>query len=190
MIENPIDQLKISCWNKALESFGTAYIFEERAKKYRSLLRILSISGLIVPLLAGYFVLSFGEVVLPKLLYIVAGLIGLGQLIASLFSLVEGWEEQYRYSIESLNANYKLSKNFKKLAERPPESLSEFKHKLEILENSDELISGKDLQQSIKAKERRKGMRAALREFNRRCSNCEKVPVSMKPSDCPVCGNF
>lgn len=37
---------------------------------------------------------------------------------------------------------------------------------------------------------KRKGTRAALRKFRRRCAGCGQVPVSMTPNKCDIRGNF
>ena len=43
---------------------------------------------------------------------------------------------------------------------------------------------------NITDEEKRMGMRATLRQFQRECANCKQTPVSMVPSECGVCGNF
>ncbi|MDR3625278.1 MAG: hypothetical protein P4L45_00510, partial [Ignavibacteriaceae bacterium] len=48
----------------------------------------------------------------------------------------------------------------------------------------------RDNQQYITEKEKRMGMRAGLRQFKRACAACKQVPVSLKSTNCDVCGNF
>lgn len=46
------------------------------------------------------------------------------------------------------------------------------------------------LESRINEKEKRYGHRAALIQFRRTCSGCNKIPESMKPTDCPICGKL
>jgi hypothetical protein len=52
MAESPdIEAKRQQCWNRALEACGTWYIFQRRAKKLRSLRRVLTFFGILVPAL-------------------------------------------------------------------------------------------------------------------------------------------
>ena len=187
---NTKDQIRQKCWDKALEAYGTGYIFEKRANKLRYQLRILTFLGIVVPLMAGAIVLAFGQVVLSPFILIPAGILGIIQVVGSLWSLVARWDDDYSYSIESLNSNYRLSNNYQRLAENPPGSSSELQIQFDLLDREDEFRSAEDYKQAISEKDLRKGMRAALRKFKRQCAGCRQVPISMKSSDCPICGHF
>jgi mobilome CxxCx(11)CxxC protein len=47
-----------------------------------------------------------------------------------------------------------------------------------------------DENQGLTDSEKRMGMCAGLREFKRACDTCERVPKTMKASNCDTCGNF
>lgn len=183
-------QIRQKCWDRALEAFGTGYIFEKRANRLRYQLRILTFLGIVVPLVAGAIVLAFGKVALSPFLLIPAGILGIIQVVGSLWSLVARWDDVYSYAIESLNSNYRLSNNYQRLAENPPEALSELQIQFNLLDREDEFRSAEDYKQAISEKEKRKGMRAALRKFRRPCAGCGQVPTSMKSTDCSICGQF
>ena len=60
----------------------------------------------------------------------------------------------------------------------------------EVLKTENNLRRHIDNQQNVTEKEKRFGMRAALRQYQKQCSACKKVPTTMKPTSCGVCGNF
>lgn len=190
MNTNTKEQIRTNCWDRSLEAFGTGYIFETRANRLRYQLRILTFLGIVVPLIAGAIVLTFGKVALSPFLLIPAGILGITQVVGSLWSLVARWDDAYGYAIESLNSNYRLSNNYQRLAENPPEKLSELQIQYALIDREDEFRAAEDYKQAISEKEKRKGMRAALRKFRRQCSSCGQVPTSLTPTDCPVCGQF
>jgi mobilome CxxCx(11)CxxC protein len=190
MDANARDQIRQRCWDGALEAFGTGYIFEKRANRLRYQLRILTFLGIVAPLMAGAVVLAFGKGALFPAILIPAGILGIVQVVGSLWSLVARWDDAYGYSVESMNANYRLSNHYQKLAENPPDSLPELQVQFGLLDREDEFRGAEDYKQAISEKEKRKGMRAALRKFRRECASCNRVPESMKPTDCPTCGQF
>lgn len=186
-----IDILRKRCWKNALEAFGTGFIFEQRARRLRRLLRWLTFLGIAVPVTVGGVVLSFGTK--PELLpYVIAaaGVLGVAQLIGSVWSLTATWQDSLSYARESVSANYRLSKEFADLAEAPPTRLEEFRWRLGIIEKEDEQRQALDYQQDILEVEKRAGMCAALRRFERTCAGCGKIPRSLIATDCEVCGKF
>ena len=183
-------QIRGKCWDRALEAYATGYIFEKRANRLRLRLRFLTFLGIVVPVIAGSILLNFGEIVLSPFFLVPAGILGVIQVAGSLWSLVARWDDAYGYAVESLNDNYRLSNNYQKIAENPPDEKSKLQMQFDLIEREDRYRSAEDYKQAISEKEKRKGMRAALRKFQRACAHCNEVPVSMYPSDCPVCGQF
>jgi mobilome CxxCx(11)CxxC protein len=96
----------------------------------------------------------------------------------------------YAYSKESASINYYISQQYKRFAETPPKTNQEFEHKIDLLDAEESSRSNIDTQHHITEKEKRFGMRAALRNFQRECSGCGQVPITMKPSNCEICGKF
>lgn len=189
--EVSIENIRKQAWDEAILTYGTAYIFEQRSHKFRRLLRIPAFLGIVVPMTVGVIYLSFQvQEVFKTGLTVVAGILSVTQVIASARSLSAKWEETYSYALESTSANYSLSTRFANLGRSTPKSLSDLQLRFELLQTENSLRSDQDVRQGITDAEKRKGMRAGLRKFQRQCAACHQVPTSMKPSNCDVCGNF
>lgn len=185
------DELKNRCLDNALYAFGTAFIFEKRASKYKKRFNCLAFLGIAVPALFGGFVLSFGaDFPFKALVLILTSVLGLFQLVFSIWSLVAKWDDAFAYAQESVSANYRLSANFNELAANPPDNLKDFEISYRLLKIENDFRIDRDNQQYITEKEKRMGMRAGLRQFKRACAACKQVPVSLKSTNCDVCGNF
>lgn len=185
------DAVRSQCWNEAIKTYGTSHIFKQRARRFRIKLQVLSFIGLGVPLAVGIIVLSFGtEPDALPLVLTVAAILGGIQAVVSLWSLVSGWNEAHAYARVSVGANDALSNAFKTLAQNPPASYDELKARFDLLQVESQNRTQLDLDQGVQDPEQRMGMRAGLRQFERRCSGCGKVPTSMESTDCGVCGNF
>ena len=191
MNKEAVDGIRVKCWDRALEAYGTGYIFERRAASLRVRLKVLAFLGIVVPASIGSVVLAFGTnpAWLPYLVGI-AGALGVIQLVGSVWSLTARWEDAYTGALESLSSNHRLSNSYQRLAENPPGKLAEVELRFSLLEKEDELVQAADYKRGISEKEKRRGMRAALRKYRRECAGCNKIPVSMRPSKCEVCGNF
>ncbi|MBN1225059.1 MAG: hypothetical protein JXB23_17555 [Candidatus Aminicenantes bacterium] len=186
-----LDQKRLECWDIAVHAFGTARIFEERAKKLKINLKWITFFGIGVPMSVGGVLMAFGlnSAYLP-IAMTTASVLGVFQLIFSLWSLVSRWEDNLSYSLESGSLNHRISRNFKSLAIDPPSNQEVFRMRFEILSVEEANRNDLDNKQGITEKERRMGMRAALREFKRPCAGCKEIPTSMKATDCNICGNF
>ena len=185
-----IDEIRGSCWDKAVHTYATGHIFEDRARSLGRKTRSLEFLGLVVPVAMGGIVISFGtNFRYESITLAVAGILGTIQLIASVWALVASWRDNYAYAHESMNSNYRLAENFEELASNPP-SKPEAESKYQTLKAEDKVLRRRDQRQEITEKEKRKGMRAALRKYQRECAGCGEVPKSMSPSNCDVCGNF
>jgi len=188
MIESMTDQQRAELWRSAIESFGTAYIFEKRAAKFRGRMRLLAFSGIVLPLTVGAVAGAFGAgSSILAISIVVAGVLGVFQLGLSAWAISAKWDDSLGYSQESTTDNYRLSKEFATLAKL---ASTTFQLQLAILEAQSQSRDAQDQRQDISDPEKRMGLRAALRQFERKCVKCEKVPDSMEPTDCPVCGKF
>lgn len=188
---NKEEILRIDSWNNAIQAFGKSYIFSKRAQFYSKWNRFLAIFGIIVPLTIGATASGYGldSEILKKTLAISIPL-SIIQLIISAFALVNNWNDNLSYSLEAVNDYNNLSDNFKKLGKNPSEDYNEFLKAYEILETKMTSRSENDAKYNLNERELRKGMRYALREFQRKCVGCNKVPTSMESTDCNICGNF
>ncbi len=179
------------CWERAFHSFGTAYIFEKRTKKLRKKLQFLTFLGIVVPVTVGSLIISFDvDFKYINFIIILAGIFGFVQLIITIWSVVVGWNDSLAFAKESISVNYELSNKYSSLGKDPPSKLSELNLKYEIFNTEYKYRNQQDNQQGITNKEKNMGMRSALRNFRRECYGCKKIPKSMKPSNCDICGNF
>jgi mobilome CxxCx(11)CxxC protein len=189
--QDPADAVRKHCWEEAFHGFATAHMFEHRAHSLRWKLRTLAFLGIAVPASVGALVLAFGvnDSAVPVVLTI-AGILSILQLVGSIWSLTSKWEDQYAYALQSITANHRLSDSFKELGERPPATFDELKTRAAFLDADNGHRSGLDYQQGLTDAEKRRGHRAALRQFRKKCATCSIVPDSLEPTDCGTCGKF
>lgn len=176
------------CRDRAFYAYGTSRIFERRAQSLSRRRNLITFLGVVVPLVVGGAVLSFGanEAYLPYLLY-VAGFLMLLQLIVSAWSLVARWDERYQYAVGATQANTRLYNIWTATLERPPENLEQ---KIRELDYEDQNRESSDIAQHVTEKEKRFAMRSSLFYMKLPCRTCNNTPKSMKPSKCDTCGRF
>jgi mobilome CxxCx(11)CxxC protein len=180
-----LQTLKAAAWNKALESSGTAYIFEVRARRLGKRLNYLNFLGLAVPLNVGAIVLAYGIKAIP-----ICSAIGVFQLVVFAWSLVAKWVDRYQHSVQALVSNRSLAQKYESLAKEEPAGLLDYRHRLDVLDATDSAQRAEDYQQEIREAETRMGMHAGLRQYERECAGCHITPIRMEPTECGVCGDF
>jgi mobilome CxxCx(11)CxxC protein len=163
-------------------------MFERRFRIFQKRLKLLAVVSLLVPLIAGLTVMTFGLTAkaLPKVI-LICGIIGALQALVSAVSLVYHWEDHLTAAKESQSANLRLYRAYERIAKTPPPDASA---QVALLDAEDGFQSDKDSQALLTDKEIRRGHRAALRQFQRACASCKITPVSMEATECDVCGNF
>ncbi|MFD9807600.1 mobilome CxxCx(11)CxxC protein [[Kitasatospora] papulosa] len=184
-----IDDYRRRCWDAALHAYGTSHIFQRRAARLKSRTDMLTWVGLAVPLLIGALVGTFGQNEHWSVVLTVGAVVAAVQLAMSLWSLVKRWPEELAYSSSSATANETLASRFTALGEDPPGHQA-LRTQFEKLTVEDTARRDRDNEKGVTEKERRMGMRAALRKYQRQCAACHQVPITMEPSDCAVCGQF
>ncbi len=179
------------CADSALQCFGTAYIFEKRTRPIRLGLLSLSFLGIAGPAALGAIVATF-NLKKPDLevAVTVAGIIGIAQLIVSIWALVATWGDNLAYYIESKVANYRLASEYDQLGKTQMLTPTKFDLQFQLLEKEGQFRADSDGRRGITDREKRMGMRAGLRQFRRPCAGCGSVPLDVEPSNCQVCGNF
>lgn len=188
-METSLDKLKKECADNRFYSFGTAKLFERRAKTYRRNRNLITFLGLAVPLVIGGTVLSFstGSEALKAILIPAAGVLTLLQLVISLWALVSRWDEKNDYAVSAIKSNTRLTAEFNRLCNSSDEVInSEIPH----LRDEYNRVNQEDTAHGVTEKEIRWGMRKALIHYNLNCPTCNEKPVSMTPSNCDICGNF
>jgi mobilome CxxCx(11)CxxC protein len=185
------DRICQECWVRALYAYGTAAIFRKRSRLYRGLIRALTFMGIVVPLLIGGVVIGFGtQATYLAFILGVAAFVALVQLVFSAWALVYRWDDKLEYSLESVAENFELSSTFKDLGTLAPEPPADLQIRFAAAQAKDDARRAADDKKGLTEKELRYGHRAGLRQFLRKCEECQTVPVSMDSTDCPVCGRF
>ncbi len=185
-----LKRLRNKSHDLSFHSFGTSYIFRQRATYYNRLLRIITVLGILAPLLIGATVLGYGEYKFLNFALKIAIAISVFQVALSAISLVYNWNDELSYAFESAQSHDSLYDQFKNLGEFPPGDFKEAYCQFELINTLLRARNEQDTRRQIKDWESRMGMRYALREYQKECVECKKVPMSMKATDCPVCGNF
>ena len=185
------DNIIQTCRQESLLCLGTSAVFERRAKTLRNRLRSLTFLGIAVPSVVGAAFMAFGaKSSLTGALLGLASLLGLVQVIGSIWSLTYRWDDDFAYAMESMSANRSFHEKFKSLADNLPSSAEEADFKFEILQTESNSRSEADMKQHVTEDEKRYGLRAALRNLHSACTQCKQIPTSLTPSNCDICGNF
>ncbi len=182
--------IRTQSWNAALNAYATSYIFQRRARILRVRLQLITYAGFVVPMIVGLLVLGYGDFKSLAVVISVAAAIGICQVALSLWSIIGGWVDRFSYSLTSISANDLLAAKYTRLASSPPESFGGLQSQYEVLQAEDDARQEQDYQQAISEEEKHMGMRAALRKYQRRCAACDKIPTTMRATDCGVCGDF
>ena len=153
------------------------------------ILKWTRVLGILIPVLLGGIVTSYyTDSQIMKLALFITAPLALIQLGLSTVLTVLGSDGQLSsYSRKSVEYNL-LNSEFEHLGKFPDDNYESYSKKYEILLERERGVS-KD-NSNIKDKELRMGMRYALRNYRRACAGCGQTPVSMKPTNCEVCGNF
>lgn len=185
------DEIRRQCHDKALHSLGTYYIFQCKAQFYEKLIKVNSLLGILVPLVFGAIALTYGlDSVFTKSSIKIFYVLVLVQAIYSGLSIVNKWDSKIAYCFDSMADNYYLSQEFSNLGRLPPGDLSELNCQFRVLAERNRSRETMDIKVNFSQKENRKGMRYALMIYGRECLGCKEVPISMRPTNCDVCGNF
>lgn len=192
-----VDKLRSEAYGLAQHAFATAYIFERRANRLRRKINFLSFVGVAVPLIIGALVLSFGQDYKPLGWAIpVAAGIGVVQLIYSLWSVFAGWVASYDHAVRAIVTNQGLVKRYETLGKRETTDAAELRQQLDFLKTIDAIQEESDYRQGVTGAEKRMGMHALLRQYEKECTACKKTPTDMKSAHwwrrnrCGVCDDY
>lgn len=183
------ENLRNRCARGEFYSYGTAKIFEKRAKDIGRRLKAITFLGLLSPVLAGGIAMTFSaeSSFLNKIVFPALSIVLLSQSVLSLLSLCYKWEEKHSYSLWAIKNNNKLFNKFSRLS---GESDAAIAKKISDYEDEYDHQEAEDSSQGITDKEERYGMRKTLIYFGKACKTCNEKPTSIKPTDCDTCGNF
>ena len=158
--EQRISKLRQECWNNALHTFGKAYIFSKRARRYGFLVNLLKVFGIIVPVAVGATALGYGFQS-SALQYAIALAIpsSIAQLVISVFAIIYKWDDELAYSYEASTDYNNLSEEFKILGNVPSGDLQRLFNEVKIANTKQRLRNEQDSKHNIYERELRMGMR-------------------------------
>lgn len=187
------DIIRKECSNDSFDCFGKEYIFSKRAQKYGRWVNLLKVFGVLTPSMIGITVLSYDydthKLILSTIISI-AVFIMIIQFGFSIFAIIYKWDDELSYSFEASQDYSNLYGRFKKLGQIPPGQFGDLKSQFELLSTEYRSRELQDAKHNIKEWELRRGMRWALREYQRQCIGCNQKVVSMNSTECDVCGKF
>ncbi len=187
-------QIKRDCTRYSINCLGKSHIFTLRAKSLRFWITVVSVSGILVPLVVGGIAGTFGadnDVLIIAL--IVASPLGLIQLVLSALSLLLKWDDRLAYSMESSTANSNLSEEFQNLRQYAPTDVNDLETEFRILQEREKARDEQDKKYLFRAVEERIGLRYALYIKQIPCVSCQIVPTGREATEvdtCKTCGNF
>lgn len=188
-MENNIEKLRQDCWDKTLDAIGFGYIYQMKIQRLNLWLRASKILGIVIPVfLGGVLTSAYNTPEYLKMAIWITSPFALGQLVLSTILTINGADENLmKYSTKAAEYSV-LETEFRQMARYPDKNEFEYLKRFEILIEREKGIGKGNLE--VNDKEKRIGMRFGLRELSRACVGCEKVPLSMKATDCDICGNF
>lgn len=187
-MENNKEKIRQDCWDKTLDCIGNAYIYHIKIKRINKWLRVSKILGIIIPVFLGGVLTSYKSENYLEILIIITTPFALFQLVLSAILTINGADDNIlKYSAKSAEYSV-LDTEFKQMARYPIENESEYLKKYEILLEREKGIGKGNIE--VSDKEKRIWMRFGLRELSRACVGCDETPLSMKSTNCDICGNF
>jgi mobilome CxxCx(11)CxxC protein len=191
-VENFYNKLRNQCWENYENCLAVRYIFEKREYRLKYKIRLLRVFGFVTPAFIGMIVITYGKafIYLDKILWI-AGVFSIIQFIISLLAIFYGWDDELSYCYEAIPSYNYLSEKYHDLANFPPSpDFIEYKNAVNLIDKENSERNRQNTSHTIKDWEDRIGMRYSLRERQKYCPACDKIPFSMKSTDCDVCGKF
>ncbi|MDA8503803.1 hypothetical protein NNO02_15240 [Citrobacter sp. Awk 2] len=177
------------CLEQEIYAYGTAYLFESRARTLRFRLRILSFLSLAVPVSVGGIAMAAANEKLFPIIVSLSGLLSVPLFVMTLWSLVFRWEERLTASEHACKINNDLKNKWHDLSQYRENDAED---KFRSLIDRDRIQEQHDRTQDVSAKDKRRMMRASLIQYRRKCATCGVQPSSMsaKGSSCTTCSEF
>ncbi len=182
-----------NAWNNALHAEGTRTIFEARANELLRKIRIRDFSGFALPIIVAYLLGS--EVFAPLKPYreYAVGLLGVAallQLLTVLWSVMARWDEELAYAMRASRDSYELREAWRKIG---LDDVADAEVEYTLLSRQQAVVDSHDIGKSITPKEKQRGMRAGLIEFQRACvcgqsPRTRSIPWRKKIKECQICG--
>lgn len=144
-----------------------------------------------MPLLVYGIICSFNlDPSLQKAIVAIASIASSALLIFSAWSMAANWEQQYFKSLQTQMDFSELYRLYKELGATTLVTLAEFRAEVTRLDSLAEKADHLAMELQMHDDEKRMGMRAGLREFQRKCASCGQIPTDLISTSCGICGNF
>lgn len=183
--------IRNTCMDMSIQCFGYHYIFDKRAIRFGKYVRILQIVGIVIPAVLATSLVNFRNVSwLSPFLDVLLAIVSIGGFGLSIIALISGWDNKLSYSHEASHSYNYLHDHFLRLSKFPPSTLPLLNEQYLVLNTEYRTRTQQDSKYEVSDKERRMGMRAALREYQKKCVSCKEIPESMTATNCHICGNF
>jgi mobilome CxxCx(11)CxxC protein len=185
------DKIILESSDNSFHCFGYSYLFDKRAQRFRKRVKLLQVFGIAIPATVGATAVGYGydNSILKYALILSAPLLVI-QFTVSIIAIIYEWDTELAYSYEASQDYNNIYDRFKKLYKLPPVSYTELDKQFEIINTEYGSRSRQDAKHGIKEWELRMGMRYSLREHQKPCATCGKIPTDMEPTECGVCGKF
>jgi mobilome CxxCx(11)CxxC protein len=185
------EDLNVCCYNESLAEAGLGHVFRRRAARLSKRVRFLRASTILVPVFPGSIVLAYGsQSSVTEVAIAVFLALSIAIAVFSAISLALGYDEQLSYFYESSSHHSQLSSQFESLAKNSTLEINSCLEFYAGLKAEQKIRDQQDEKYNFSVKDERRAMRYGLRQFGRACVACKKIPVSVEPTHCDVCGNF
>lgn|GEM_PF-2418207 len=177
------------CHDRAFHAFGTGYVMETRARSLLFWRNAKILLEVLTPVVLGYVLITFDEGGEYNAVFgVIAGIVGCFSLILTVLGAAFAWDAKWVSYIESKKQNYKFAGQLTELGNST--SIGPRKHEEEFRVLAAKLGVRDDIDHefNLSQLEKNTGYRAAARHYQRECTGCRQIPVSMTLSDCSVCG--
>lgn len=187
-------QTRRTLGQQSVDAWGTAFVLTARFKRWSVLRRVITLSGVLVPVIIGLLYISFTTVLKEEdWLAFAASLFLTLHAVGSIVVAVWANEDKAYILHESAARNRNIAIRSDRLAKNialGPEAFSALAQELiaeyRALEEHDENRLG------ATQAERRRGTRAGLFRFKRNCLDCSRIPAKERRlwerKSCSNCG--
>ncbi len=181
---------KLICTEEAINEAGLGYIFSLRSRKlnfWLNLTKALTVLSVSAPgaIVLNYSVNHWWVQIIVSLAIILSTYL----TISSLIQMALSSDAKLNYYYESAAHHNQLMKQFS-LLKSQDEWSSIYIYRFHELIGEQSIRDSQDERYNLTDRELRIGMRYGLRMFQKECSECKTVPVSLESTNCNVCGNF
>lgn len=178
--------------HKYQDCASRSYIFQQRAARFKSRLRLLNLFGVLTPALVGIIVTTYNlNSTISSVAVVIAAPITIIQFSISLWSFFYRWDDELSYAYEAMQSYKNVEAKYYKMANFPSNNiLNKLKKEAEPIDAEYQTREQLDVSHDVRPWEDRMGMRYSLYQYQCKCTGCQIIPISLENTNCTVCGNF